>query len=334
MNRPDPSAIIELSSAFYGSCILFTASDLGVFTALAKAGTDTSAHLAPTLGADPRALGMLLDACVAIGLLEKTGDQYRNTPPAAAFLVTGCPGDLSGAIRYNRDVYAAWGRLSGFVRGGGPVERPELHLGEDGERTRNFVLAMHGRALAIGRAIVPLLNLGGRRRLLDIGGGPATWAVLIAQANPGISCAVLDLPPVAAIAAELVAAQGMSERVATLAGDYHEAAFPPGNDVIHFFGMLHQESPDEIRALLRKAYDALEPGGLVQVLDIMSDASRTQPRFSALFGLNMALTTRHGWVFSDVELRGWLEEAGFADFSVAPVPPPMPHWLARARKPS
>ena len=97
--------------------------------------------------------------------------------------------------------------------------------------------------------------------------------------------------------------------------------------------MLHQESPDAIRQLARKAFDALEPGGVVHVMDMMTDETHTAPQFSALFALTMALTTQNGWVFSSEELRGWLEEAGFREFEVRALPPPLPHWLAKARKP-
>jgi hypothetical protein len=65
---------------------------------------------------------------------------------------------------------------------------------------------------------------------------------------------------------------------------------------------------------------------------MMTDSTHTQPKFSALFALNMALTTPHGWVFSEEELKAWLVEAGFTDFNCHPLPPPMPHWLATARK--
>jgi len=332
--RPDPNHIIELSSAYYGSAVLFAASDLGIFGALAG-GAKTAPQLAGELNLEERSTRILLDGCVTVGLLEKsTEGLYTNPLATSVFLVPGSPGDLSSAIRYNRDVYPAWGHLADFARTGKPVELPELHLGADAERTRTFVLSMHGRALAIGRAIVPILDLKGRRRLLDVGGGPGTWSVLMAQANQAIDCTVLDLPPVAAIAAELITQQGMSDRVKTLPGNYHETPFPSGVDVVSFFGMLHQESPEGICNLLRKAYEALEPGGLVQVLDMMTDATRTRPVFSALFAVNMALTTRNGWVFSDADLQTWMEEAGFVDFTCNPVPPPMPHWLATAKKPA
>lgn len=156
--------------------------------------------------------------------------------------------------------------------------------------------------------------------------------MLIAQAFPEIHCPVLDLPEVVNVARELIAGQSASARVDVLAGDYHLTPFPSGLDALNFFGMLHQESPEDIRNLIGKAYAALDSGGVVHVMDMMTDDSHTHPPFSAMFALTMGLTTQHGWVFSAGELQRWLEEAGFVDFRVQPLPPPMPHWLARGRK--
>ncbi len=328
----DSNRIVDMASAFYESCVLFAASDLGIFGKLAERGQADLDTVVKACGLDRRGGRILLDACVALGLLEKQDGIYRNSPEAALFLVPDSPADLSGAIRYNRDVYGAWGRLKEMAVSGKPVERPETHLGEDEERTRTFVLAMHGRALGIGRAVVPLLDLAKCRKLLDVGGGPGTYSALIAQAYPGIECTVIDLPEVVKTAAALIGQAGMSGRVKTLAGDYHTVSFPGGNDAVLFFGVLHQEKEEAVRDLLRRAYEALTPGGLVYVLDMMTDASRTRPKFSALFSVNMALTTDNGWVFSDEDLEGWLADAGFRDFSSRPLPPPMPHRLAWARK--
>jgi predicted O-methyltransferase YrrM len=329
----NPARIVEMASAFYESSVLFAASDLGVFGKLAAFGEADAEAVAEACGLAGRGARLLLDACAALGLLLKVGGRYRNSPEAAAFLVPGSPVDLSGAIRYNRDVYNAWGKLKEMVRTGKPVERPELHLGEDAERTRTFVLAMHGRALGIGQSVVPLLKLAGKKRLLDIGGGPGTYSLLIARAFPEIECTVLDLPEVVRVAEELIQKAGAKDRVKTMGGDYHETDFPCGQDAVIFFGVLHQESPEAVRRLLSKAHRAMAAGGLLYVLDMMTDASHTRPKFSALFGLNMALTTPHGWVFSDEELKGWISEAGFIDFACRPLPPPMPHWLVSARKP-
>ena len=174
-----------------------------------------------------RGLGLLLDACAAIGLLHKEDGRYTNSPEAATFLVPGQPGDLSGALRYNRDVYTAWGKVTELARTGAPVEKPELHLGEDEARTRTFVLSMHGKAMAMAQQTLAVVEVKGRKQLLDVGGGPGTISALLASQTPELSCTVLELAPIVAIAKGLIAQRGLTDRVKFLAGDYHTTPFPP-----------------------------------------------------------------------------------------------------------
>lgn len=325
--------IVDLASAFYGSAVLFAALELDLFTALREAEPPTLEALAQRLALDPRGLRLILDGAVAVGLLTKAGGRYALTPAAAATLVRGAPHDLTRAIAYNRDVYPAWGRLAQLARTGRPVEPPALHLGADKERTRRFALAMHGRALGIGRAIVPLLDLPKGARVLDLAGGPGTYALLMAQRDPTLTCDTVDLPAIAEVAQEITAP--CAGRVRCHAGDYHVDRWEPAAyDAVTLFGCLHQESPAAILDILRRAAEALKPGGALYVLDLMTGPDHTTPPFSALFAINMALTTEHGWVFSDAELKGWMEAAGLTGFTCAPVPPPMPHTLARAVKPA
>jgi len=312
--------IVDLASAYYGSAVLFAAIDCGVFAAVEEGRFDASS----------RAMRLLADACVAEGLLEKRDGGYFNTEAGRAALVPGGPADLTKAIRYNRDVYPAWGRLSDFVRTGKPAERPEIHLGEDAARTKAFAAAMFGRAMGIGRGIVPMLGpLSGN--VLDLAGGPGAYAILMCRANPGLKCVTVDLPAISAEARRYVADAGLSESIECRAGDYHADEYEKGAyDAVTIFGALHQESPEDIVGILRRAARALKPGGRVFVLDMMTDSTRTAPKFSALFALNMALTTENGWVFSDSDLKGWMTEAGLAPGATRIAPPPMPHWLVDA----
>jgi ubiquinone/menaquinone biosynthesis C-methylase UbiE len=326
--------IIALASAYYGSAVLFAALEHDLFTVVQSVGAAaTAANVAQRMGADERGVRLLLDACVAIGLLEKQEGVYSNLPATLLTLVSGAPHDLTRAIRYNRDVYPAWGRAAELVRTGKPVESPDIHLGEDKARTRRFVMSMHGRAMGIGRDVIPMLALNDCRAVLDLAGGPGTYSVMMAQANPELTCVTVDLPGVSAVASELVAASDVASRVTCRAGDYHTDTYESeAYDAVTIFGALHQESPTQICEILGRAYSALKPGGTIFILDMMTDATHTAPTFSALFALNMALTTEHGWVFSDDELKGWLCEAGFVSAETRPVPPPMPHWLVTARK--
>ncbi len=326
------SEIVALASAFYGSAVLFAALEIGVFGAIAEVGGAIDLMgLANELNVPPRGLRLLLDACVAEGLLGKQEETYFNTEAGRLALVPGSPADLSKAVRYNQDVYPAWGRLAQLVRTGEPVEPPQLHLGDDPERTRRFALAMRGRAQAIGRGVVPMLDLDGCTRLLDLAGGPGTFAEMIVKANPGLTCVTVDVPAVSAVARECVAEAGLADRIECRAGDYHTDEYEPeAYDAVTIFGALHQESPEHICDILARAHRALKPGGRIFILDLMTDRTRTAPAFSALFAVNMALTTANGWVFSEDDLKRWLVETGFDPGEAHPVPPPMPHWILSA----
>ena len=328
------SEIVALASAFYGSAVLIAALEIGVFGAIAEVGGAIDLMgLANELNVPPRGLRLLLDACVAEGLLGKQEETYFNTEAGRLALVPGGPADLSKAVRYNQDVYPAWGRLAQLVRTGEPVEPPQLHLGDDPERTRRFALAMRGRAQAIGRGVVPMLDLEGCTRLLDLAGGPGTFAEMIVKANPGLTCVTVDVPAVSAVARECVAEAGLADRIECRAGDYHTDDYEPeAYDAVTIFGALHQESPEQICDILARAHRALKPGGRIFILDLMTDRTRTAPAFSALFAVNMALTTANGWVFSEDDLRRWLVETGFDPGEAHPVPPPMPHWILSAAR--
>ena len=331
--------IVQLASAFYGSATLFAALDCGIFGAIEECGgSATLAGLADRLRLSRHGLRLLLDGCVAVGILEKEGVDpetalYRNTKAGRLALVPGAPADLTKAIRYNQDIYAQWGRLAQLAQTGKPVESPQLHLGEDPERTRRFALSMRGRAMAIGRSVVPQIDLSGCSRLLDLAGGPAAYAELLVRANPGLSAVTVDIPAVSAVAAECVAEAGLQDRIECRTGDYHADEYEPAAyDAVTIFGALHQESPEQICDILRRAARALRPGGRIFILDMMTDATHTAPAFSALFAISMALTTEHGWVFSDTEMKEWLRETGFdPDERTIAIPPPMPHWLVSAR---
>ena len=333
--------IVDLASAYYGSAVLFAAIDRGVFAAIEKSGA--LADIVKETGSSERGMRLLLDACVAEGLLEKNGETYANTPAGKTALVPGGPADLTKAIRYNRDVYPAWGRLAEFAATGKPVERPEVHLGENEARTKAFAAAMFGRAMGIGECIVPMLGFcdrgpetGDERRevrVLDLAGGPGAYAILMCQANPGMTCVTVDLPAISAEAKGYVAKFGLADRIECRAGSYHTDEYEAeAYDAVTIFGALHQESPAQIADILKRANRALKKGGRLLVLDMMTDRTHTAPKFSALFAVNMALTTENGWVFSDEELKDWMREAGFEPGTTRPVPPPMPHWLLTAVK--
>jgi len=330
--RPDPTALVRLSTAYWDSQVLLTANRLQLFDALAD-GPRTPGEVATALGFEPRATTLFLRACAGLGLLEERDGRYANSPTTAAFLVTRSPAYLGGAMRYSDQLYATWGQLEQSLRSGRPALAAEAYLGDDAERTRTFVHSMHGRALGIARALVEILDLGGRRALLDVGGGPGTYSILLTAKHPGLRSEVIELPGVAAVAREIVAAAGASDRVVLRDGDYHDADFGSGRDVVLMSGMFHRETPEACRRLIERAWRCLEPGGMLAVSDVFTDAGGTQPAFAAMFGLNMMLTAPDGGVHADADVRDWMADRGFVALRTTPLPPPMPHRVVTGVKP-
>jgi SAM-dependent methyltransferase len=323
---PDPTQIIRLTTAYWDAQTLLTANRMRVFDQF-EAGPKGSDEVATALALEPRATRLFLNALTGLGLLECIDGRYRCTASARVFLTSSSPAQMGNALRYADHLYEPWGRLEQSLRSGKPAVPAASYLGDDPARTQAFVRGMHDRAVAIGRALVELVDLRGRSRLLDVGGGPGTYSVMFTARTPGLTARVLELPGVAAVARGLVAEAGAADRVAFIDGDYHSTPFPDGNDVVLMSGMFHRETPDKCRRLIDKARGSLMRGGLLVVSDVFADAGGATPSFASLFGLNMMLTADDGTVHADTDVAQWLSDAGFGEVRRQPFPPPMPHRI-------
>jgi predicted O-methyltransferase YrrM len=328
---PDPSGIMALSTAYWGSQTLLTANRLQLFDVL-EDNPVSAAELSARVELDARAAELLLNACVALGLCRKTGDEYSNSDSSATFLVSSSPAYIGNAIRYSDDLYSTWGELEQATRSGTPPKRAEEYLGENDEQTRHFVYGMHNRAMAIGRALTGMVDLSGRKKMLDVGGGPGTYSALLTERFPELQADVLELEGVAAIARQILQESGADERVTMIDGDYHTSNFGTGYDVVLMSGMFHRETDENCQALIKKAHTCLDPGGLLVINDVFADAGGTGPEFAALFGLNMMLTAPDGGVHADEDVATWMRDAGFEQLQRSAFPPPMPHRIVSGSK--
>lgn len=329
--RPDPAPLMRLATSYWDSQTFLTANRIGLFDVLSSGPMDAT-RIAAALDTRPRPTRLFLNACVGLGLLERDGTTYSNAPASRTFMTRDSKAYLGNAIRYSDDLYATWGDLEKALREDEPQMQAETYLGKDEERTRHFVHGMHNRALGVGTALTAMVDLAGCRRMLDIGGGPGTYACLFALKYPDLHAQVLDLPEITAYAEEIIASMGVGDRVRTLPGDYHGSDFPTGNDAVLISGVFHRETESACRSLIARAYDSLEPGGLLVVSDVFTDSGGASPPFAALFGLNMMLTAPNGGVHADADIVQWFERAEFGNVESRPFPQPMPHRVITGRK--
>ncbi len=329
----DPSPLISLATAYWGSATLIAAVRLKVFDHLAG-GARTPEELAGDLKASAVAVESLLIALLSLDLVRREeGERYSNAPLAQSFLVTSQPSSIAGALLYNADVYPLWGQLHEVVERGDTARDPQAYLGDDEGKTRRFVYGMHHRALGVGRAVAAAIDLRGATLLADIGGGPGTYSALLTAATPGLAAEVLDLPAVVGVAAEIVAQLGAAERVRCVPYDYYRDPLPDRPyDAALISGVLHREQPAKVRAMFAELAARLPRGGQVWLSDVMLNDERTGPVFSAMFGLNMRVLAHDGRCHSAAELRGWLEEEGFEVTRVVNLPAPIHYSVIGARR--
>jgi len=330
---PNPALIMKLALAYRSSMALFAAAALDLFTPLSN-GPMSADAVAGLCGTEPEPTRMLLDACAAEGLLARSGDLFAITPIADAYLVKGRPAYIAHGLKFAEDLYPAWGRLADTVRTGRPAIPHDTMLGEDKAKTRAFVYAMHERARGISAVLPHNVDFSGRRRLLDVGGGPGTYSIVVVRQTPGLTSTVLDLPGVLEFTREIVSENGFADRIELMSGDYHSASFGSGYDAALLSGIMHREKPAMCQRLLQKTFDAMVPGGMAVVSDVFFDNDdKNSPPFATYFALNMMLMAEHGSAHAKTEMSAWMKAAGFAEVEVRDLPPPNPHSLVIGIKP-
>ncbi|MGC4032870.1 MAG: methyltransferase [Tepidisphaeraceae bacterium] len=307
----------HLATGYWPAATLNAAVTLGVFDAL-DAAPASAAAVAEKTDADAARLVSLLDALVAIGLLEKSETTYALSADARPLLARSSPTCLLDAFAYNADLYRQWAGLADVIRGQDPTAGRQ-QLGGDPSATRRFVRGMEAKAHAFSPAIADTIDLTGVTSLLDVGAGPGTLTRLLAERYARLRPTLSDLPPVLAAAKDLCAASPVADRLQFHAADYRTDPLPAGFDAVLYAGALHQETPASAAALFGKFAKTVKPGGRVVVVDLMLDPTRTLPAFSAMFQLNMLLLRPGSRVFGVEETAALLKTAGFGQLQTSEV---------------
>jgi hypothetical protein len=333
--RLDTTRLQKIAQAYWESAALMAAVELEVFTAIAR-GHDTIPTLAKAVGISERNAERLSTALVAMTLLKRSGPEKNarlcNAPDVQRFLVKDSDRYAGPWILFTKPRWTAYGELSQRLR-----SRTENRLGAYTEFTVEDARRYHAATYSIGMGAARLfsrsVDLAGRKLLLDLGGGSGAYSIVATATYPGLKAIVLDLPPVTVVANEYIAANKARERVSTLAGDFTTTPFPQGVDVVVMASNLPQYEPALIRLVVGKAFAALVPGGEMHLVGETLHDDRQGPLSAALWGLNEGVFGSTGIAHTESEVKGYLQDAGFADVAVHPFVPGVLSRIA-GRKPA
>ncbi len=257
-----------------------------------------------------------LNSLTGLGLLHRTGKNYRNTPFAERYFIKERP--ISWTRQYSKECVESYETLTvlekALASGRGYESIKGLHtvsnteaMKRDRQHAEDFTQMLFHLHRDDAKALANYLDLSKRQAVLDVGGGSGVMSIALAKKNLHIRACILDIAPVCEIAVGNIARAGLSRRVTTLAGDIGRR-FPTSYDVIMFcdVGPVSKQ-------LLRNAYTSLPGNGLLVLADRYLSKDGTQPLdrlvehfVGSWFGLATwadMVTMLTGCGFADVKAR-------------------------------
>jgi arminomycin 4-O-methyltransferase/SAM-dependent hydroxylase len=294
-----------------------------------EAGVTSPAELAAKTDTDPHTLLRLMRHLVAIGILAQTAPGHF-APTAVGKMLTS---DHPAAQRAWHDLTQAvaradlgFTRLLDAVRTGKPTYEsvygkpfyddlaatPELRESFDSLLACDQDVAYDGPTAAYDWTAV--------KHVLDVGGGQGGFVTAIARAASHVTATILERPGTADAAHRYIAAEGFSDRIEVIEGDFF-APLPRTADVVILSFVLLNWSDEDAKRILERCADALVPGGriLVYERDDPPDASTnedfTELDLRMLVFLGGRLRTRDEWA-------AFAKTAGLVVESVSRLPSP------------
>ena len=304
-----PEDIRELANSFRVSRVLLSAFELKIFTVLDK-HMMTSEEVSKEINSDPRAVDRLMNALCGIGLIKKVKGKFYNTDLSSKYLVEGKP-EFMGNLYHTNHLWNTWTYLTESVKKGGSF-KGDQNKEEKENWVEDFIAAMHYRGVNQGRILSMMIDLTNVKKMLDVGGGSAAFSMEIVKKNPSVKAVVLDLPHVIPLTKKYVDEAGLLENFDFIEGDYLIKDFGKGYDLILLSAIIHINSYEQNKMLIKKCANASNKNGMIIISDFIMNDDRTQPVYGALFSINMLVGTASGDTYTETEMREWFESAGLS----------------------
>jgi predicted TPR repeat methyltransferase len=310
--RTDTVRLQTVMKGFWESAALMSGVELGLFTAIAN-GDNTIEAAAGAIGIDADNAERLMTALVAMTLLTRDGDSFANADDVERFLVKDKPSYAGPWMLFGKPRWEGWGNLTELLRRPAS-ERRVLGMYDDSftvARAREYHEATYSVGMGAARRFHRQVDLSGRRKIMDLGGGSGAYCIVAAGNHDRIEGVVLDLPPVVVVTRGYLAESGVDDRIGAEACDFTADPLPDDCDVAIMASNLPQYSRDIVTLVVQRVYDALLPGGEFHLVGEMLRDDRKGPLAPALWGLSEAVSNSTGLAHTEGECIGYLETAGF-----------------------
>jgi ubiquinone/menaquinone biosynthesis C-methylase UbiE len=297
----------EVVYGFRVSRVVFSALDLDLFNTMGNR-VWTIPQLSKHMHASSRGVEILCRNLASTGLLVKSQAGYQASPFARKYLQKTSKEYRGDYLALMQRQWKEWSHLTEVITSGIPVDSQEP---ETPEYRRSFSWAMHHRSQEPAQQVAKQVSMKTARSLLDLGGGPGTYALAFLKTNPQLQATVMDRPAALEVAQTLAKQASTESRLFLQAGNFLEDKIQGTYDIVWYSNVLHIYSPAENLKVLRKIKRALKPGGRLLIQDtFLQDPQGLRPLEANLFAVTMLLYTDTGNTYSLQDVRAWLHKAG------------------------
>jgi len=315
----NPAGILRLANSFCDAKALLTAVELGLFNTL-RAGPASEEEIRERLGLHGRGLSDWLSLLVELNLLEVADGRYRNGAGADRYLVRGEGAYIGGFLeRSNNNLYPAWGRLPEALRTGEQQSGSHFDLVIDNPAILGqFINSMDALTHVLGPQLIEAYDgWADYQSVLDVGGCRGNLVAQIVKAYPNLAGAVFDLPQMSPFFDEIVADKGLAGKMTFHGGSFFTDPLPAA-DIVNLGHVLHDWDAQQRKFLVEKAYQSVNPGGVLLVYDRMLERESSRVE-NLVISLDMLLVTDGGSEYTVAELRENAQAAGFVSVEDRPL---------------
>ena len=316
--------LFDLCSGFVYSQVLWAGVQLNLFGKL-RNGPLTMAEIATAIGLPMEGTERLVHAASSLDLLEATQDgRWRLTVNGASIAPnTGLEKliehnqllyrDLLDPVALLRDPRRSQTAIAAYFPYG-EAGRPE---DVDPVAAARYSDLMASTVPPLAEEVVDAYPVDRHRKLLDVGGGIGVFLTLMGERAPNLELMLFDLPAVAVHARAHLATNGLANRAVVHAGNFQTDPLPAGADLITLVRVLLDHGDAVALTVLRRAREALEPGGTLLVVEPFAGIRGAERVGDAYFGLYLFAMGR-GRARTIAQHQALLRAAGFSKTRVVP----------------
>ncbi len=311
--RQKAKATFDLVAGFVYSQVLSAALDSGLLEAVRSRTIDETGFAASS-GLPLDGASRLLRAAASLELVRRQADGRYALGDAGAALL-GNP-SVFAMVRHHKAFYRDIADPLALLK----ARRDDTELSRfwayetntNPEDAAAYSALMAETQALIAQDVLEAYDFSRHRTVMDVGGGLGAFLSAVGAAHPAIDLVLVDLPPVAKLAADRIAVGPLAARFRIEPRNMLEDALPGGADLITLIRVVHDHNDAPVARLLASARKALAPGGSLLIGEPMAGVRGAEAMADAYFGLYLWAMGR-GLARTPAQLSQLLQDAGFRE---------------------